>query len=215
MRLPSTDGVLCSFIALLAILCLVSPNASSQSSPETDNKGQGCPNDDSGLTLPPGFCATVFADEIGHARHIVVAPSGVLYGPAPHRAGRARESAPAYGQGEPSPRHQTAIRAPGDTGQDGGHDQGQSTSPRQPRKRNDQQDLQAEKVKRCECGRTPRILIAASAKPSRNCAVCDGFRGRNPKPREDNGACRKVMDAKVQNFPASRAIAKAFFTCAG
>jgi len=124
MRLPSTDTdrVLCSFIALLANIALGESKRFESISPETDNKGQGCPNDDSGLTLPPGFCATVFADEIGHARHIVVAPSGMLYGPAPHRAGRARESAPAYGQGEPSPRHQTAIRAPCDTGQNGGHD---------------------------------------------------------------------------------------------
>jgi glucose/arabinose dehydrogenase/mono/diheme cytochrome c family protein len=41
--------------------------------------GQGCPQDDSGLKLPAGFCATVFADGIGHARHMVVAPNGVLY----------------------------------------------------------------------------------------------------------------------------------------
>ncbi len=32
-----------------------------------------------GLRLPPGFCATVFADNIGHARHLVVAPDGVVY----------------------------------------------------------------------------------------------------------------------------------------
>ena len=38
-----------------------------------------CANDDSGLKLPPGFCATVFADGIGHARHLVVAPNGVVY----------------------------------------------------------------------------------------------------------------------------------------
>jgi len=38
----------------------------------------GCPNDDSGLKLPAGFCATIFADGIGHARHMVVA-GGVLY----------------------------------------------------------------------------------------------------------------------------------------
>ena len=40
---------------------------------------QGCAGDDSGLTLPAGFCATVFADGIGHARHMVVAPNGVVY----------------------------------------------------------------------------------------------------------------------------------------
>src|ERR1700693_6160393 len=44
-----------------------------------ESKGQACPNDDSGLKLPAGFCATVFADNIGHARHMVVASSGVLY----------------------------------------------------------------------------------------------------------------------------------------
>ena len=37
-----------------------------------------CPGD-SGITLPPGFCATVFADDIGHARHLIVAPNGVVY----------------------------------------------------------------------------------------------------------------------------------------
>ena len=36
-------------------------------------------SDDSGLQLPPGFCATIFADGIGHARQMVVAPNGVLY----------------------------------------------------------------------------------------------------------------------------------------
>ena len=38
-----------------------------------------CPAGGSGLKLPPGFCATVFADKIGHARHLVVAPNGVVY----------------------------------------------------------------------------------------------------------------------------------------
>ncbi|HKV26171.1 MAG TPA: c-type cytochrome [Candidatus Acidoferrum sp.] len=34
---------------------------------------------DTGLSLPAGFCATIFADGIGHARHMVAAPDGVLY----------------------------------------------------------------------------------------------------------------------------------------
>src|SRR5579871_2340571 len=42
-------------------------------------KNQTCPDSDSGLKLPTGFCATVFADKIGHARHMVAAPDGVLY----------------------------------------------------------------------------------------------------------------------------------------
>ena len=40
---------------------------------------QTCDNDKSGLTLPPGLCTTVFADGIGHARDLVVAPNGVVY----------------------------------------------------------------------------------------------------------------------------------------
>jgi glucose/arabinose dehydrogenase/cytochrome c5 len=38
-----------------------------------------CPKSDSGLTLPPGFCATIFADHIGHARHLAVAANGTVY----------------------------------------------------------------------------------------------------------------------------------------
>jgi glucose/arabinose dehydrogenase/mono/diheme cytochrome c family protein len=41
--------------------------------------GSSCSSDDSGLKLPPGFCSTVFADGIGHARQLVVAPNGVVY----------------------------------------------------------------------------------------------------------------------------------------
>ena len=42
-------------------------------------KSAACPEDDTGLRLPAGFCATVFADAIGHARHLVVAANGVVY----------------------------------------------------------------------------------------------------------------------------------------
>jgi len=38
-----------------------------------------CAGDSGGITVPPGFCATVFADDLGHARHLVVAPNGVVY----------------------------------------------------------------------------------------------------------------------------------------
>lgn len=33
----------------------------------------------SGLSLPPGFCATIFADTLGHARHMAVAADGTVY----------------------------------------------------------------------------------------------------------------------------------------
>jgi glucose/arabinose dehydrogenase/mono/diheme cytochrome c family protein len=35
--------------------------------------------DSHGLTLPAGFCADIFADGLGHARHLVVAADGTVY----------------------------------------------------------------------------------------------------------------------------------------
>ncbi len=76
-----------ALLAAAAVWTLPSPvqaNAGTQASPAPRGPAppatrRACPGDHSGLTLPPGFCATIFADEIGHARHLVVAPSGVVY----------------------------------------------------------------------------------------------------------------------------------------
>jgi glucose/arabinose dehydrogenase len=38
-----------------------------------------CDQGDGDLTLPSGFCASVFADEVGVARHMVVTPTGDVY----------------------------------------------------------------------------------------------------------------------------------------
>jgi glucose/arabinose dehydrogenase len=37
-----------------------------------------CPGE-AGITVPAGFCATIFADNLGHARHVAVAPNGDVY----------------------------------------------------------------------------------------------------------------------------------------
>src|ERR1700704_5051486 len=81
MQLSNPFKTLSSAVVALAAMCMGSSLAldQNQSNPAAEAKGQACPNDDSGLQLPAGFCATVFADGIGHARHMVVAPSGVLY----------------------------------------------------------------------------------------------------------------------------------------
>ena len=52
--------------------------ASAQGAPAAIQR-DACPSDAVGITLPHGFCATVFADNIGHPRQIVVAPNGVVY----------------------------------------------------------------------------------------------------------------------------------------
>src|ERR1700756_3745737 len=57
--------------------------ASSPAGPDSQGAAaapaQACATDNGGITLPGGFCATVFADHVGHARHLVVAPDGVVY----------------------------------------------------------------------------------------------------------------------------------------
>jgi len=81
MRLLRVSVNLLPWIAVVAASCLVNSMASAPSGSKADagSKKPLCSSDDSGLSLPAGFCATVFADGIGHARHIVVAPSGVVY----------------------------------------------------------------------------------------------------------------------------------------
>ena len=64
------------FLLCLAVVQLAWMHARSGSAAADS---QGCPSDDTGLKLPGGFCATIFADGIGHARHLVVAPNGVVY----------------------------------------------------------------------------------------------------------------------------------------
>lgn len=70
-----------SFVVMLAAVFVVSSSAAAQTptKTKTQDSSHACPHDDSGLKLPPGFCATIFADGVGHARHMVVAPNGVVY----------------------------------------------------------------------------------------------------------------------------------------
>lgn len=67
----------------LLIIGIVLANGSlaiAREEPDTTSKpAEPCAGDNGGLTLPPNFCATVYADNLGHARHLVVAPNGVVY----------------------------------------------------------------------------------------------------------------------------------------
>src|ERR1700724_1348623 len=47
--------------------------------PPAQAAATSCSGDAAGITLPDGFCATIFADNIGHARQMAVAPDGTLY----------------------------------------------------------------------------------------------------------------------------------------
>jgi glucose/arabinose dehydrogenase/mono/diheme cytochrome c family protein len=65
--------------ALGGLALLLATGSSFAAEPPKSAATKACADENTGITLPPGFCATVFADNIGHARHLVVAPDGVVY----------------------------------------------------------------------------------------------------------------------------------------
>ena len=66
-------------VTLAACVKSESGSADSTGSASSTASSPGCAGDNGGITLPAGFCATVFADTIGHARHIVVSSNGDVY----------------------------------------------------------------------------------------------------------------------------------------
>jgi len=72
-----TAQTLCGFVLAAATAFLLSTPA--RAARAQDAKGDHACADDAGLRLPPGFCASIFADNLGHVRHMVAAPDGVLY----------------------------------------------------------------------------------------------------------------------------------------
>ena len=63
-------------VAVAGLGSLAIPLASSVPALSEEKK---CPETDTGLFLPNGFCATIFADNVGHARQLAVAPDGTVY----------------------------------------------------------------------------------------------------------------------------------------
>ncbi len=63
---------------LFAVLLTGLP-ASAQTIAQSGGRAEVCAGNNGGITLAPGFCATVFADNLGHVRHMAVAPDDVLY----------------------------------------------------------------------------------------------------------------------------------------
>lgn len=64
--------------------CLAATAAAGACDVNDDGSGGGggltaCAADNGGITLPPGFCASVFADQIGRARHMAVTSTGDVF----------------------------------------------------------------------------------------------------------------------------------------
>src|SRR3974390_3093114 len=79
--------ILGSLVILLAGLlsCGNTPSGEAKAKPSDSTKSAAATDSSSGLsenvtiTLPTGFQTTLFADNLGKARHIVVAPNGDVY----------------------------------------------------------------------------------------------------------------------------------------
>ena len=74
-----TLGLFTVSVAVLLAGAYTSAGAATESNASAQNDAVSCPGKDPGITLPPGFCATVFADNLGHARHLTVTSNGVVY----------------------------------------------------------------------------------------------------------------------------------------
>lgn len=78
MRLTIVRGSVLAAVSAFALgLVMVSGHGLRAAAPGAG--AADCAADNGGLTLPPGFCATVFADHLGHARHLTVATDGTVY----------------------------------------------------------------------------------------------------------------------------------------
>ena len=68
-------------LALLLVACARGDRAADDTTRTEARRdtAAACPANNGGITLPAGFCATVFADSLGHPRHMAIAPNGVVY----------------------------------------------------------------------------------------------------------------------------------------
>jgi glucose/arabinose dehydrogenase len=83
MRFPH-DPVVRLALSAVTLLTLACSSGEKRSGDTTavaaaDTTAAKCVGDNAGLTLPAGVCATIFADSIGAARHVVVASNGDVY----------------------------------------------------------------------------------------------------------------------------------------
>jgi glucose/arabinose dehydrogenase/cytochrome c5 len=75
----SSTGSIVRWFAGLGLLVTLTILMSWSATVPTQAAATDCKGDATGITLPNGFCATIFADNIGHARQMVVTPDGTLY----------------------------------------------------------------------------------------------------------------------------------------
>jgi glucose/arabinose dehydrogenase/mono/diheme cytochrome c family protein len=73
---PARRSPALSALPALLVLAAGVASAKAQAAGAVD---VACPSAATGITLSPGFCATIFADNLGHVRHLTVAGDGTVY----------------------------------------------------------------------------------------------------------------------------------------
>ncbi len=68
---PTAYSAIGAVLAVFGAALSLSPAVAADAKP--------CAETDTGIVLPKGFCATVFADKIGHARQMAVAGDGTVF----------------------------------------------------------------------------------------------------------------------------------------
>jgi len=85
----SFRAVLGSALVIL-VACEGAPSGETETAAVTDTSTETCDPENGGLTLAEGFCASVFHEGVGPARHLAVRSDGVVYvaiGPQPGGGG--------------------------------------------------------------------------------------------------------------------------------
>jgi glucose/arabinose dehydrogenase len=113
MHVKTRFAALAVLLSVVAAGCSSSdkaPAAGADSATAAATAAPTCPGNNAGLTLPAGFCATIFADSVAGARHVAVASNGDVY---------VAIQPPGAEPGKPAPPPSAAFAALRDTNHDG------------------------------------------------------------------------------------------------
>jgi glucose/arabinose dehydrogenase len=113
MHVKAPFAALAVLLSVIAAGCSSSdkaPAAAADSATAAASAAPTCPGTNAGLTLPAGFCATIFADSVAGARHVAVASNGDVY---------VAIQPPGAQPGKPAPPPSAAFVALRDTNHDG------------------------------------------------------------------------------------------------
>lgn len=84
LRVQARTRLAATLVAAAAVLAACggsdtgAGNQTAQNAAST-NASAACPTASTGITLPPGFCATIFADSLGSPRHVAVGSNGDVF----------------------------------------------------------------------------------------------------------------------------------------